>query len=66
MTGTGVAGDTVTVYDGTTAIASAVVGRNGTWSTTVHLAPGAHTLSTTQTVGSYVTGPRSGPVAVSA
>ena len=65
VSGTGVAGDTVTIYDGATPIASAVVSRYGTWSATVHLAPG-HALSTTQTIGSYVTGPRSAPVAVSA
>ena len=65
VTGTGVAGDTVTIYDGATPIASAVVGRNGTWSASVRLAPGAHALSTTQTV-LFVTGPRSAPVAVSA
>ncbi len=66
VTGTGVAGDTVTIYDGATPIASAVVGRSGTWSVSVRLAPGAHALSTTQTVGSYVTGPRSAPVVVNA
>ena len=41
-------------------------GRYGTWSASVHLAPGAHALSTIQTVGTFVTGPRSAPVAVSA
>ena len=66
VSGTGTVGDTVTIYDGTTPIASAVVGRNGTWSTSVRLAPGAHVLSTTQTVGSFVTGPRSASVPVTA
>ena len=64
VSGTGVAGDTVTIYDGSTPIGSAVVGRNGTWSASVRLASGAHALSTTQTVGTYVTGPHSATVAV--
>jgi hypothetical protein len=64
VSGTGVAGDTVTAYDGSTPVASALVGRNGAWSVSVRLAPGTHTLSTTQTVGSFVTGPTGAAVTV--
>jgi hypothetical protein len=46
--GTGVAGQTITLYDGSGAIKTVVVAANGTWSTTVSLAVGAHTLTATQ------------------
>ena len=49
--GAGAAGDTITLYDGATAIGTATVASNGTWSMTVQLAVGAHTLSATQTLG---------------
>jgi hypothetical protein len=64
VSGTGVVGDTVTVYDGSTPVGSAVIGKNGTWSVNVRLASGTHTLSTTQTVGSFVTGPAGAAVTV--
>ena len=66
VSGTGVVGDTVTVYDGSIPVASVVVGRSGTWSVSVRLAPGTHSLSTTQTVGSFVTGPAGAAVTVTA
>ncbi len=51
ITGTGVAGDTVTLYDGTTAIGTATVATAGTWSITpaAALAVGAHSLTATET-----------------
>ena len=50
VSGTGDAGDFVTLYDGSTAIGTATVRADGTWSLTVSLAVGTHTLSATQTV----------------
>ena len=50
VTGTGDAGDTIRLYDGTTLIATVTVGSNGMWSVTVNLAVGTHTLTATQTV----------------
>jgi len=51
ISGTGQAGDTVTVYDGTTAIGTATVGSNGSWSMTVTaaLADGKNVITATQT-----------------
>ena len=50
ITGMGVPGDTVTLYDGTTVIGTAVVGGNGQWSVTSStLANGVHSLTSTQT-----------------
>jgi hypothetical protein len=48
--GTGDAGDTIRLYDGTTLVGTATVGADGTWSVTVNLAVGSHTLTATQTV----------------
>jgi hypothetical protein len=48
--GTGDAGDTIRLYDGTTLVGTATVGADGTWSMTVNLAVGSHTLTATQTV----------------
>ena len=48
--GTGDAGDLVTLYDGSTAIGTATVGADGTWSLTISLAVGTHTLTARQTV----------------
>ena len=45
ITGTGTAGDTVTLYDGETAIGSATIGEDGTWSVkSAQLANGTHAL----------------------
>jgi acyl-coenzyme A thioesterase PaaI-like protein len=50
ITGTGTAGDTITLYDGATSVGSAVVNQAGTWSiVSGTLADGAHTLMATQT-----------------
>ena len=47
LTGTGTAGDTVTLFDGTTAIGAATVAANGTWSiASSMLTAGLHTLTT--------------------
>ena len=48
VTGTGVAGQTITLYDGSNSIKTVVVAANGTWSTTVSLGVGTHTLTATQ------------------
>jgi Ca2+-binding RTX toxin-like protein len=49
VSGTGVIGDTVYLYDGATLIASAkITAAGGAWSFTVTLAGGSHTLSATQ------------------
>ena len=48
VTGTGVAGQTITIYDGGNSIKTVVVASNGTWSTTVWLGVGTHTLTATQ------------------
>ncbi|SHI15788.1 Ig-like domain-containing protein [Clostridium magnum] len=50
ISGTGIAGLTVTVYDGETSIGTAVVGSDGKWSLTPSsdLARGAHVLTATQ------------------
>ena len=51
ISGRGVAGDLITIYDNGTAIASAVVGSSGNWviGLSVPLAQGEHVLSATQT-----------------
>ena len=53
FSGTGVAGDTVTVKDGNTVLGTAVVAANGTWSLslTKPLTDGTHNISVTQTDG---------------
>jgi hypothetical protein len=48
VSGTGVAGDTVTLYDGATAVGTATVASTGKWTVTVQLASGTHTLTATQ------------------
>ena len=55
VAGTGVAGETITLYDGSTAIGTATVAANGTWSLKVNLAVGVHTLTATQTLTAGVT-----------
>jgi len=50
ITGTGIAGDTVTLYDGATQVGSGLVSASGGWSiTTATLADGVHALSATET-----------------
>jgi VCBS repeat-containing protein len=53
--GTGVAGETITVYDGSTAVGTATVASNGTWTLSARLASGSHTLTATQTLTAGVT-----------
>jgi parallel beta-helix repeat protein len=51
LTGTAVAGSTVTVSDGTSALGNTVAGTNGSWSfTTLILAGGAHAFTATDTI----------------
>ncbi len=51
LTGTAVAGSTVTVFDGTTKLGTATVGSNGAWNyTTAALTDGKHSLTATDTV----------------
>jgi Bacterial Ig-like domain/RTX calcium-binding nonapeptide repeat (4 copies) len=61
VAGKGEAGDTVTLYDGTTAIGTAVVAAAGTWSITTAnpLAVGAHGLSASEVDVAANTSPRS-------
>jgi hypothetical protein len=48
LTGTGVAGQMLTIYDGSNAIKTATVSASGTWSATVFLGIGTHTLTAKQ------------------
>jgi Ca2+-binding RTX toxin-like protein len=64
VTGTGASGDTITLYDGTTSIATVTVASNGTWSLKVSLGVGAHSLSATQSVAAGVTSTSSNVVTV--
>ena len=50
ITGTGVAGDTITLFDGLNSVGTGIVGADGKWSiTSGALAQGAHTLTATET-----------------
>jgi len=51
VTGTAVAGASVSIKNGATTIATVTAAANGTYSATFTLQPGAYTLTTTQTVG---------------
>lgn len=55
LSGTGVAGETIMLYDGSTAIGTVVVGAGGTSSKTVSLSSGTHTLTATQKLVAGVT-----------
>ena len=50
VAGTGDAGDTISLYDGSTLVGTATVGADGTWSLAVLLGVGRHDLTATQTV----------------
>jgi hypothetical protein len=65
ISGTGKAGDIITVYDGATAIGSTKIGTDGTWTFTpaTNLANGAHSLSVTDTNAAGTTGPHSDSIA---
>ena len=64
LTGTGEAGATIQVYDGTTLLGSTTVAANGTWSFTpaTPLGEGAHSLTTTATDAAGNTGAASAPL----
>jgi hypothetical protein len=50
ITGTGLVGDTINLFDGVTPVGSATVGLSGNWSiTTATLADGLNALTATQT-----------------
>ena len=59
LTGTGIAGQTITIYDGSNAIKTVTVGA-GTWTVSVSLGIGSHVLTATQ---SPATGLQSAPSA---
>jgi len=65
ISGTGKAGDIITVYDGATAIGSVAVDTDGTWTfkPATDLATGAHSISVTDTNAVGTTGPHSDAVA---
>ncbi|HEY2541977.1 MAG TPA: hypothetical protein VGH92_02880 [Gaiellaceae bacterium] len=63
--GTGVAGDVITLYDGGKTVGTVVVNAGGSWSLTVKLAAGLHTLTATQTLPHGPAGPASAAVTVS-
>ena len=65
VSGTGLAGAVITLYDGTKAVGTVVVGAGGTWSLTVKLSSGSHTLTATQTLAHIPASPASAAVTVS-
>ena len=66
VNGTGVAGDTITLYDGGTAIGTANVGSNGTWSVSVTFTSCcSHSLSATQSSAPWISGSASASFPVS-
>ena len=48
LTGTSVAGQTITIYDGSSSIKTVTVGSGGTWTASVSLGIGSHVLTATQ------------------
>jgi len=64
VTGTGVVGDTITLYDGATLRGTTVVAADGTWTLTIQLGVGVHSLTATQTAAPGVTGPAGTAVSV--
>jgi large repetitive protein len=64
LSGTGVAGETITIYDGSANVGTVTVAANGTWTRTVNLASGTHTITATQTLTAGVTGAASAPLTV--
>ena len=59
ISGSGIAGDTVTVVEGSTTVCTALVASNGTWTCvpTTGFSLGAHTIDATQTDGTSVSVP---------
>jgi large repetitive protein len=64
VNGTGLSGETITLYDGSTVIGTTTVAANGTWQIKPSLGSGSHTLTATQTVVAGVTSNASGAVVV--
>ncbi len=61
VSGTAEAGGTVTVWDGATSVGSAIVGGNGTWSTSVTLTgDGSHSVTASETDAAGNTGSSNG------
>ena len=61
LTGTGVAGQTLTIYDGSNAIKTVTVSASGTWSAKVSLRLGTHTLTAKQSPASGLLSAASAP-----
>ena len=64
FSGTGIAGETITIYDGSNAVATVTVASNGTWTKSVTLGSGTHTITATQTQLPGVTSAASAAVSV--
>jgi hypothetical protein len=65
VSGRGIAGDTIDVYDGGVPVGTTVVGHNGSWSLQVSLPAGTHVLTATQTdAASGITGAAASAVTV--
>jgi hypothetical protein len=64
ITGTGIAGETVTLYDGATIIGTGTVANDGTWAitATMALAAGGNTLTATESDGAGNVSPASSPL----
>ena len=58
---TGAAGQTLTIYDGSNAIKTVTVSASGTWSATVSLGLGTHTLTAKQSPASGLLSAASAP-----
>jgi hypothetical protein len=56
LSGTGIAGQQMTIYDAGVAVGSATVGASGTWSFTGRFASGAHSFTSTQTLYGVASG----------
>jgi hypothetical protein len=54
VSGSGAAGDVITLYDGSSSVKTLTVGAGGTWSTSLTLWYGSHSLSATRTVAGVV------------
>ncbi|WP_216857707.1 Ig-like domain-containing protein, partial [Burkholderia sp. S171] len=65
ISGTGKAGDIITVYDGATQLGSVKIDTNGNWTFTPSsdLSTGAHNITVTDTNAAGTTGPKSDPAA---
>ena len=64
VNGTGISGETITLYDGSTVVGTVTVGSGGTWQLKVSMATGTHTLTATQTLTAGVTSLASAAVVV--